>query len=496
MTTERLTPIAERDLLSALPAPHQVPGALEAIRARNAAAGTRLVVLDDDPTGGQTVHDIPVVTVAGSPEEVAAAAAEPHPAMFVLTNSRAMYADQAAALAGALTSAILSRTTRGMDVRLVSRSDSTLRGHFPAETNAMGMAAARAGGRFDGLLLCPAFPEAGRFTIGDVQWVRQGGELIPAADTDYALDPSFGYTEATLPQWVAARTGRNPSEVGSISLADLRQGDVGLVTAKLQAVTGGRVIVANAADATDLEVLCLALQRAEATGTRLLYRTGPSFVRVRAGIPLRAPLTAADIWPDGQPDEPGLIVVGSHVPLTSRQLTAALDRHRLGYVELDAGELARGGDSAAAEAARGARELCAELASGDTVLATSRTPVDGAVGLGSLDVSRRIAAAVSRTVAATLTERSGRPLRYLVAKGGITSAEVATAALGMHRARIAGQLGTGQISVWLPDDGLLPHTPYVVFPGNVGGDSTLADILDTLTGPARQATHHAEGDVL
>lgn len=485
-------PIAEQDLLSALPPSRPVPGALEAIRAGNEAAATRLVVLDDDPTGSQTVHGVPVVTLAAGLEDVAAAAAEPHPAVFVLTNSRALDAEQAAGLAGDITGAVLDAGP-GMDVRLVSRSDSTLRGHFPAETDAMSAAAARAGRPFDGVLLCPAFPEAGRLTVNNVQWVRRAGTLFPAAGTEYARDPAFGYTEATLPQWVAARTGRDQAEVATISIADLRQGGADHVAAGLRAVTGGQVVIANAADAGDLEVLCLALQRAEAAGSRLLYRTGPSFVRVRAGIPPRAPLGAADVHPAGPPDGPGLVVVGSHVPLTSRQLATARRRHRLGYVELAAAELARGGDVAAAEIARCAGELRAALALGDTVLATSRTLIAEAAGAGGLGVARRIAAAVSSTVTAALTHRDGRPLRYLIAKGGITSADLATQALGIRRATVAGQLGTGQISVWLPAGGLLPHTPYVVFPGNVGTDTTLADILSTLAGRGGRTPRPTEG---
>jgi uncharacterized protein YgbK (DUF1537 family) len=492
VTTDRPGPVPMRELLSALPAPRPVPGALEAIRARNVAAGTRLVVLDDDPTGSQTVRDVPVVTLAASTGEIAAAAIEPHPAVFVLTNSRALDAGQAAALAGELTSAVLCRAD-GTDVRLVSRSDSTLRGHYPAETDAICAAAARAGQPFDGILLCPAFPEAGRFTVDDVQWVRRGQTLIPAADTDYARDAAFGYTEAALPQWIAARSGHDPGEIASVSIADLRQGGVDHVAAKLRAVPGGRVVVANAADASDLEILCLALQQAEAAGTRLLYRTGPSFVRVRAGLPLHAPLTRADIYPRGPSGETGLVVVGSHVPLTSRQLAAARDRHRLRYIELDAAEAAQGGDAAAAEIARRAGELSMALAQGDVVLATSRTLIGDPAGPGSLVLARQIAGAVSRAVAAVLADRGGRPLRYLVAKGGITSADIATRALGMHRATIAGQMGTGQISVWVPEDGLLPGIPYVVFPGNVGTDSTLADTISTLAGPSRPAMRFGDG---
>ena len=144
------------------------------------------------------------------------------------------------------------------------------------------------------------------------------------------------------------------------------------------------------------------------------------------------------------------------------------------------------GTGRAAEIVRCARALGDALTVGDALLATSRNLVNARGQNGSLDLACRVADAVTETVARTLDERGRRPLRYVVAKGGITSAELATGALLMRRATVAGQLAVGQISVWLAADRRLPHTPYVVFPGNVGGDSTLAEILDTLAGGASQ----------
>jgi uncharacterized protein YgbK (DUF1537 family) len=477
----RVAPTAERDLLATLPAPRQVPGALETIRAGNEGARTRLVVFDDDPTGSQAVHDVPVLTLATPLRQIAAAAAESHPAVFVLTNSRALDPPQAAQLASSLTGAVLAAASPGTDVRLVSRSDSTLRGHFPAETDAVCAAAAQAGVPFSGVLLCPAFPEAGRLTIGDVQWVRQGQALVPVSVTDYARDPAFAYSEPTLPEWVRARAGREAAQIITISLAELRLASITQIAGRLTAVTGGEVVVANAACAADLEVLCLALQQAEAAGARLLYRTAPSFVRVRAGLPPRSPLGRADIYRVGPPAAPGLTVVGSHVPLTSRQLASARARHRLGYVELDASEAATGGHRAAAEISRCAHALHNALTAGDAVLATSREVLQGAPGQGSLHLAREIAAAEAATIAAVLARRNGLPLRYVIAKGGITAAEIAVRALGIRRATVAGPLAAGQISVWLPEGESQAHAPFIVFPGNVGQDSTLADVLTALT---------------
>ena len=49
----------------------------------------KIVVLDDDPTGVQTVHHISVYT-DWQPETMVAAFEEPNSMFFILTNSRAM----------------------------------------------------------------------------------------------------------------------------------------------------------------------------------------------------------------------------------------------------------------------------------------------------------------------------------------------------------------------------------------------------------------------
>ncbi len=76
------------------------------------------------------------------------------------------------------------------------------------------------------------------------------------------------------------------------------------------------------------------------------------------------------------------------------------------------------------------------------------------------------------------------PLRFVVAKGGITSHDVATRGLGLRRAIVAGQLFDGLVSVFRTVEAdVAPGLPYVVFPGNVGGEDSLADAIALLTVP-------------
>ena len=203
------------------------PGARERIRAGNAAAGRRIAVLDDDPTGSQTVHGVSVVTVFEA-DEYAAGLAEPGSTCFILTNTRSLPEANAVELNTSVSTGLFTLGERlGGPMEVVSRGDSTLRGHVIAEIRAIDAARRRVtGAGFDGVLLIPSYFEAGRFTAGDIHWANVSGELVPAGDTEFARDATFGYTSSNLREFVAEKSDGSitADEVHSISLADIRLG--------------------------------------------------------------------------------------------------------------------------------------------------------------------------------------------------------------------------------------------------------------------------------
>ncbi|HWT25362.1 MAG TPA: four-carbon acid sugar kinase family protein [Solirubrobacteraceae bacterium] len=471
-------------VFGAAPAAHPVADARARIRAANAAAGRRIAVLDDDPTGSQSVHRVAVVTVL-DPAEYAAGLAEPGSTCFVLTNTRSLSEADAVRLNRDAGRALLELAERlGGPVELVSRSDSTLRGHVIAEVGALDAARRDVTGRgYDGVLLVPAFIEAGRVTAGDVHWARAGGEWLPAGETEFARDASFGYAASDLKDFVAEKSGGAiaPGDVRSIGLDDIRAGGPERVAAILRGVTDGGFVVVNAMEYGDLEIVVLGVQDAARSGRAFLYRSGPSFVRALAGLEPRDPLRPDDIWPAGRPGGHGLVVVGSHVGLTSRQLAVARSRGDLAEIELDVATIADPARRAAHVA-----DVCARagsaLARSDVVVFTSRALVRGADAAESLRISRAVSAAVVDVVAGL---RAARPA-WVVAKGGITSHDVAARGLGIRRAEVLGQMRPGIVSVFRPVEAA-PEAigvPYVVFPGNVGDETTLAYVIDVLRGDA------------
>lgn len=372
----------------------------------------------------------------------------------------------------------------GTRVRFASRSDSTLRGHYPLETDVITRTlAATTGETVDAVVIVPAFPDAGRVTVGGVHYVRSGGDLVPVADTEFAHDATFGYTSSRLAAWVEEKTAgaRTAEEVLVLDLAVIRAG-ASAVALALEPAVDGRPVVADATSEDDLRLLSLGLIEAERRGKRLLYRVGPPFVRARIGQEPREPLRSEEVFPPGpvttDRSEGGLVVVGSHVGLTSRQLRHLLEeRPGIAQVEIDVPGLL-GSDDPPSSLRDTADRVAAHLATGDVVLSTSRLLSRTDDPQESLGISRRVSAAVVAVVRRTLELR--RP-RYVVAKGGITSSDVAAHGLGIRHAVVRGPMLPGIVSLWEPVDGPAVGIPFVVFAGNVGDDASLAAVVDTLS---------------
>lgn len=486
--TQHDLPAADEVFTALPPALPDNPGLRASIRAMRAQDGLAIGVTDDDPTGSQAVHRVEVVLI---PDERAYAEALRGPAAtcFALTNTRSLDEPEAVRVTTAAAAGLAAAARRnGSRIQLLSRSDSTLRGHVLAEAAALARVHQQVTGAApDAVLFAPAFIEAGRITAADVHWARTAAGLVPVGQTEFARDAHFGYAASDLREFLAEKNGPQAStgDVASLGLDDIRLGGPGRVREVLTrlALTRTRAgrrppawVVVNATEYSDLEVVALGALEAERAGARFIFRTGPSFVRALAGLDPRPPLRGADIVCP-RPGGHGLVVVGSHVAQTSRQLRsllAAPGAAGCAGIELDVAALLDGHPSVARDAGRAAATA---LGASEVVLYTSRTVVSGR-GPAGLQAARAISAALAEAVRLALL---GGPA-WVIAKGGITSHDVAVAGLGIRRAEVAGQLFPGQVSMFVPADAdpAAVGLPYVVFPGNVGGDDALRDAVQIL----------------
>jgi uncharacterized protein YgbK (DUF1537 family) len=403
---------------------------------------------------------------------------------FVLTNSRGLTARQTTLLHKELAhNAILASEKTGIPFVFISRSDSTLRGHYPLETQLLAQVLKEeAGQETDGEILMPFFPEGGRFTIEGIHYVNYGGKLVPAAETEFAGDKTFGYHHSDLPGYIEEKTGGAypASQVTCITLEELREGRVQEITAKLQKVSGFGKVAVDALDYEDITVFALALYRAMASGKRFLFRSAAGLVKVLGGISSQPLLTYEQMFGSAKKADRhgGMIVVGSHTAKTTSQLEALRKVEGLVFVEFDSDRVLTG--TLAEEVARVVAFSEEQLKTGKTVVAYTKrklleTPED------TPETALKRSVEISEGVQALVGQLKVEP-SFVVAKGGITSSDVGVKALRVKKARVLGQIRPG-IPVWQTGkESTFPGIPYVIFPGNVGDENTLREAVELLLG--------------
>ncbi|HQT27110.1 MAG TPA: four-carbon acid sugar kinase family protein, partial [Burkholderiales bacterium] len=162
---------------------------------------------------------------------------------------------------------------------MVSRSDSTLRGHYPVETDVISEEL----GPFDAHFLVPAFFEGGRITRESVHYLKAEGKMIPVHETEFARDSVFSYHHSYLPDYVEEKMkGRiKSSEVERFLLDDLR-GDLAV---RLEALKGNRCCVVDAERQEDLDRFAEQLMNASERGKRFLFRSAASLLTSLARLP-------------------------------------------------------------------------------------------------------------------------------------------------------------------------------------------------------------------
>jgi uncharacterized protein YgbK (DUF1537 family) len=452
---------------------------------------SKILVLDDDPTGSQTVYDLPVYTGFTS-DDLLAARRDESGVVYVLTNSRSLHARESEALHRELMRNWISAGSSDQlseETLIISRSDSTLRGHYPLETAVIGE---ESGNSIHGEILVPFFPEGGRFTFRDIHYVREGEQLVPASETEFARDSSFGYSSSNLRDYVEEKTnGRVKSaDVVSISLETLRSGDINAVRNALIGIPRRGVAVVNAVNYDDLKIFTAALAGAFIDGKRFIFRAAAALVKILAGLDDRPLLTRENLFSREKPLSPeasgggGILVAGSYVHKTTLQLAELVREGILAEVKLNIRE-ALFTDRFPEEILRCSREVEEHLSRGRNVgIYTTNdgrreflSAEEGEAGLTDLKLSARISAGLVDVVSGLKSAPT-----WVITKGGITSHDISVKAMLIKRAMVLGQIIPG-VPVWrCGPESRWPGIPLVIFPGNVGDEGALDRAAGLLAG--------------
>lgn len=441
----------------------------------------KFVVLDDDPTGVQTVHGISVYT-DWSVDSLKQGLKEDNKIFFVLTNSRGMTTDETTAIHKEISENLLAASIEtGIQYSIISRSDSTLRGHYPLETEILRQGYENNGKKVDGEILCFFFKEGGRYTLNNIHYVKYGDQLVPAAETEFAKDKTFGYANSAIPDYIEEKTkGEFPaSSVTCITLDDLRQQRYDEICQKLMQVQEFGKVCVNAIDYSDVKVFAVALYRAIAKGKCFLFRSAACLVKVIGGVS-DIPLLTRDNMILNDNKFGGLVVAGSYTNKTTAQLKELLTLEDTVSIEFNSDLVLDGDEALSAEVDRCIATIESVVSAGKVAVCYTNRKfliLDGDTKESVLIRSVKISDALQRLVG----QLKVTPL-FVVAKGGITSSTIGTDALHVQRALVLGQICPG-IPVWrLGSESKFPSIPYVIFPGNVGDENTLKNAVKILIG--------------
>ncbi|HOA19937.1 MAG TPA: four-carbon acid sugar kinase family protein [Sedimentibacter sp.] len=433
--------------------------------------GKKIVVLDDDPTGTQTVYDIPIYTRVDY--EIIQKIFQDNniKAFYILTNTRSMSKEKVMELDSKIARNIdlVSKRT-GIDYELIVRGDSTLRGHFPLELNIIKDNISK---KIDGYFLIPFFQEGGRITVDDVHYVKENNTFIPVGETQFARDHTFGFTSSNLKDYVEEKTNCLvlKDQVVSISLEELRSNSSAVFNKIMD--LNGRICIVNAENYSDIQAFVNGLIKAEYQGKNFLFRTAASFVKSRIGLKDNGLLDGNTL--NIIDNRGGLIVAGSYVNKTSQQINHLMKETSIYSIEIDVLSILTESDNSNI-IKKISQKIDENIIRGiDTLIYTSRSVILGNDNTPNLDIGNKISLYLAKIV-----KQLKEAPAFIVAKGGITSSDIATEGLNIEEAIVCGQIANG-VPVWKSGrESKFYGLVYVVFPGNVGDEDELTNVIRRL----------------
>lgn len=441
----------------------------------------KYIVLDDDPTGIQTVHDI-LVLVKYDDDSLIEAFKDDRDMFYISTNSRAFLENETKQYHTVLTNKLIKISRMlGYTFTIISRGDSSLRGHFPLETKTIYDVLKENGINIDGEIICP-YLDGIRKTIDDVHYIVDNG-LIPVGESEFAKDKTFSFKSSDLKDYVQEKTNGEYKASSCISISNLD--DVDTIVSKLNSVTNFNKVIVNASCMSDLKNFVKAYKK---TNKKFIFRCAASLVKELGEISDRDYLKKEECISEGSG---ALILAGSHVNKTTSQL-AYLEKHLDNYelVEFNQHKVLDG--TLHQEAIRCAKLVSEKLKEDKlVVLQTRRQRVD--FPDGDKDKQLEMAVSISSELTGVLSLLDIKP-KFLISKGGITSYDCLSIGLSVKKALALGQIEKNVGVVKILDDSSFKNMPVVIFPGNVGSEETLYKVVERFKGMEKKVFGYPKFD--
>ncbi|PTK01986.1 hypothetical protein BUZ73_11175 [Staphylococcus saprophyticus] len=426
----------------------------------------KIIVLDDDPTGTQTVKDLPVYT-EWSEELIEDGFKQSNNMFYILTNSRALNEEETTILHQEISSNIEKVSQRlNHPYLIISRGDSTLRGHFYLEPKVLDDASTSG---FDAIFYLPEFFEGDRFTYNGVHYLKEDGDYIPVSQSEFSNDTTFGFKSETMADFIEEKSkgAIESNQVYHITLEQIRKRKKKEIFNVFEALNNLDAVVVDALNDEDMDYFSACLTEYLAKNNKkFIFRTAASFVKAMC----ETPGEIINLKNYKQNNNGGIIIVGSHVKKTSDQLNHLLNNTNIHSIEFDVKQVTK--DTLNKYIKEKTAQVEKIISNGeDVVVYTSRDVIKTENLINNLSISTNI----SNSLVEIIRSLQIQP-KFIIAKGGITSSDVATQGLNIKKADVIGQVTKG-VPVWLTgNEAKYQKMPYVIFPGNVGDEDTVTEV--------------------
>jgi len=438
----------------------------------------KFVVIDDDPTGSQTVQDCLLLLKWDCSTLVKGFESKSN-LFFILANTRSLSENDAQLTIEEICNnlkTVINSKAYEEEIIFISRGDSTLRGHNFLEPSALNSCL----GPFDATFHIPAFIEGKRFTINGTHFV----DKTPISQTIFAKDKIFGYETSNVKNLLfqQSKSQINFEDIQNLLFSDiemLNDEENNIVFKTLKNLKNNQHVIVDVANYSQIKKFSLVIQKL-IKNKKFLFRTAASFI---SSISDKKSVSQSEIFFSNLRISnkeksllPGLIIVGSYVELSTIQLNNLLEISNCKPVELDVFEFFSITSSNNNQSQRNLlknkllKEIRYSFEKGKTpVLFTSRKFMflDSSELLNFYNL---LACFIAELVADLKYE-----IGYLISKGGITTNLILSNGLNADYVYLEGQILTG-ISVVTYNLKNGEKLPIVTHPGNIGSKDSLVHI--------------------
>ena len=434
----------------------------------------KIIVIDDDPTGSQCVHDC-LLLLNWNYETLLKGLMSNSNLLFILANTRSLSEKEVKKRLREICTNFYKVTQENNledNLLFVSRGDSTLRGHNFLEPDLINKYL----GPFDATFHIPAFLEGNRITVNGKHFVNG----IPAHKTPFANDNIFGYKTNDLKKLLLKKS-RSKIQLKNIeNLNCIEQYSSHELRKFMESLKNNTHVIVDIDKFSQLEKLS-EVTRELIKNKKFLFRTAASFLKAISNTKVikKGNFYYSQLRLRNKLNNflPGLIIIGSHTEISTKQLNKLLELDAFEAIELDVEKFykihaSKDKETKIIKLKNFFLEAIRKTIKNSfiPVIFTSRKEKVLENNYDQMDFYNSLSFFIAEIVADIKHE-----IGYLISKGGITSNTILNSSFDADYVYLEGQIcsGISLVKVKLINNNYLP---VITFPGNLGDDYSLKDV--------------------